>query len=210
MAGPSRKRGADSGSFAFGIMPSRWDFDDDLDAAANLAPSPHTPAAQPTRPAAAEVKAPVKKQFAPGTEIAYDPELITLFKGYHRTLQQLYAEITTASHNDDFSKLEQALQKFLQLFEQQQLEEGVKLFVYLGKCLQESDLQELVVSTKQSLSRASRNLRSLVRQYIQQGVAASDAAQRQVDIETLGTGLQQIIQQKETSLFTLYLPPSSY
>lgn len=204
MAGPGRKRGADSGSFAFGIMPSRWDFDDDLDADASLAPSSQPRAAQPAR------SAPAKKQFAPGTEIAYDPELITHFKGYHLTLQQLYAAIITASDNDDFSKLEQTLQKFLQLFEQQQLEEGVKLFVYLGKCLQESDLQELVVSTKQSLSRASRQLRSLVRQYIQQGVAASDAAQRQVDIETLGIGLQQIIQQKETSLFTLYLPPSSY
>lgn len=198
MAGPSRKGGAGSGSFAFGIMPSRWDFDDDLDTDASSAP-----------PAAA-VEAPVKKQFAPGTEIAYDPGLIAHFKGYHETLQQLYADIVAAHGGGDVSKLEQALQKLLQVFEQQQLEEGIKLFVYLSKCLQDSDLQELVVSTKQNLSRASRKLRSLVRHYVQQGVAASDATQLDADIEALGADLQSIIQQKETSLFTLYLAPDNY
>lgn len=151
-----------------------------------------------------------KKTFAPGTEIGYDSALLARFSGHHQTLLKLFGEISQAADDGDFTLLAPSLKRFLRVFEQHVLEENLRFYVYLEKCLQDDDHGEFANDMKQEMNGISRSVRSFIRHHLEFEVTQDNLAKFKQELAGIGFALTDRIDREENSLYTLYLPPTNY
>ncbi len=149
-------------------------------------------------------------KYAPGTNIAYDPGLIDRFKGQHQVLSRLCSELSIAAQGHDFERVMEKLRRFAQMLEQHLLEENLRFYVYLGKCLGDGDDQEYVVSLQRDMKQIGREVRAFARRYIEQGVGAGNVAEFRKELHGASELLSDRLQTEEESLFDFYLQPDDY
>lgn len=150
------------------------------------------------------------KQFAPGTRIAYDDQLIARFKGHHQTLVKLFTGVSQAADAHDYAKLIEKLQKFIRVLEEHVLEENLRFYIYLSRCLDDAEHREFVTDMKQEMNQISRSVRSFGRHYIEHGLNDDSIVKFQQELKEVGDALTDRVQREEESLYTLYLSPSDY
>ena len=151
-----------------------------------------------------------QQQYAPGTEIPYDGQLISRFKGHHQSLLKLFNNISLAVKEHDYEQIMQALKKFVNVLEQHVLEENLKLYVYLQKCIHDDDHNEMISDMKLEMAQISREVRSFVRHHLQFGVNAVNIEKFGHDLNGIGAALVDRIQREEDALYPLYMPPRNY
>ncbi|HLS05333.1 MAG TPA: hemerythrin domain-containing protein [Wenzhouxiangella sp.] len=152
-----------------------------------------------------------KKEYAPGTRISYDPKLIERFEGHHAALGKLLQGIVNSAERKNYSSIESQLKRFQSVLEQHVLEENVRLYVYLEKCLLKDEMNaQLSLDMKREMGEIGRKVAKLVRHYTEFGVDKDNVDKFLSDIKKMGGLLQERIDREENSLYTLYLPPSDY
>lgn len=149
-------------------------------------------------------------QYAPGTEIAYDEELITRFEGHHQSLLKLFNKVTAAANEEDYDRLGPALKKFLNVFDQHILEENLKLYVYLEKCIDDEDHVDMMHDMKQEMGQIGRTVRAFVKHHLQFGVNDANIGKFRQELAGIGEALSDRIEREEDGLYKLYVPPRNY
>lgn len=150
-------------------------------------------------------------RYAPGTKLSYDPELIPRFKGHHVTLIKLFGELRESAQTDDYGRIPERLNTFRRVLETHLLEENLRLYTYLTKCLyNDTQNAELVQNMKREMEGIGRQVNQFIRHYADFGVDARNIRKFKADLKAIGTALTDRIEREEKSLYSLYLPPGDY
>lgn len=150
--------------------------------------------------------------IAPGTNIRFDPKLVSELKADHGQLISLFQEIVRATDQHDSELLIKHLGKFGNTLRGHILKENVRFYVYLKSSLQ-SDESSLAIMHEFSLEmqQIGRAVTDFLHKYT--SVAQWDEAQWAVfdrDLNAVGKVLTKRIETEENMLYPLYLPPGSY
>ncbi|MGH8128619.1 MAG: hemerythrin domain-containing protein, partial [Gammaproteobacteria bacterium] len=152
-----------------------------------------------------------QREYAPGTKIAYDPALVARLKSRHVELTGLYKELVAHERNADLSAVTESLREFGSLLERHRLEENLRLYLYLDKCLAQQPAEgKRVDDIKRDMESMGRRISELVRRYEKEGVNGGNLRMFRDDLEWIGTALDKRIKREESSLYTLYRPPHAY
>lgn len=161
--------------------------------------------------APAPVPKPVPARYAPGTEITYHPDLIPRFKGHHASLLKLFKAIHTCASNDDFANAQKALRQFRNVLGEHLLEENIKLYTYIAKCVAEdAHSSELMSNMKAEMGETGTVVMRFVRHYGEYGIVADTKRKFLEELDVIGAALVDRIEREENSLYTMYLPPGSF
>jgi regulator of sigma D len=150
-------------------------------------------------------------QYAPGTKLSYDPTLIERFKGHHRSLLKLFTDIQRAADQRDFAGLTGAVERFKRVLQEHLLEENLRLYAYLTKCLEsEPENHQLMRDMKSDMVEIGRKVNQFITHYTKHGIHHGNIEEFESQLETIGNILTIRIQREEESLYTLYMPPDQY
>lgn len=148
---------------------------------------------------------------APGTGIPYHPELMQEFAGHHASLRKLFAAITDSANRNDFSGTVATMEAFRRVLMTHLLEENLKLYTYLRKCLiNDAASAQLVTGMKKEMGGIGTQVMDFLNAYIESGVTSANKEQFLASLAAIGTALADRLQREETSLYTLYMPPDAF
>lgn len=150
-------------------------------------------------------------QFAPGTEISYHPDLIKQFKAHHASLLKLFGTLTESVQKNDFVDAVKTLQTFRRVLSSHLLEENVKLYTYLSKCVAgDGNSSELITDMKAEMGEVGSIVMRFTRHYGEFGITSTNKLKFLEELEGIGAILMDRIQREEESLYTMYLPPAAF
>lgn len=150
--------------------------------------------------------------IAPGTNIHFDPELVSELESDHAQLISLFTEIVETTGQRNGNRLVVQLNKFGNTLRGHILKENVRFYVYLKFSLQ-SDESSLAIMQEfaQEMQKIGRAVTDFLYKYTT--VAKWDEAQWAIfdrDLHAVGKVLTNRIETEENTLYPLYLPPGSY
>jgi len=152
------------------------------------------------------------EDIAPGTNIRYDPKLVSELKSEHGKLISLFSEISTITDKRDSELLTTKLNQFGSSLRGHILKENVRLYVYLKSSLQANeDSLTIMQGFSQEMSQIGRAVTDFLHKY--SNVSQWDDAQWAVferDLKGVGQVLTKRIDTEENTLYPLYMPPGSY
>lgn len=158
--------------------------------------------------AAPETQPAATAQFAPGTEISYDPQLIDRFLAHHRQLATQIERLRASALAADFNASATALHAFRVLLYQHLLEENVRLYTYLGVCLRSSeDDYALMQDMRSEMGRVGRVVTRFIKTWSEAGIHAGNVQQFLQELDVVVVALGDRLHREENLLYTLYLPP---
>ena len=150
--------------------------------------------------------------IAPGTNIRFDPKLVSELKVDHGQLVSQFQEIVATTGKRDNDLLVKQFAKFGSTLRGHILKENVRFYVYLKSSLQ-SDESSLSIMQEfaQEMQQIGRAVTDFLHKYT--SVAKWDEAQWAVferDLNAVGQVLTSRIETEENTLYPLYLPPGNY
>lgn len=149
--------------------------------------------------------------FAPGTGIPYHPELMRQFAGHHATLRKLFAAIDADASRDDFAGAAASMDAFRRVLMTHLLEENLKLYTYLRKCLVNDDASaQIVRDMKREMSSIGTQVMAFLNGYLENGITPANKSQFLTDLAAVGDALTDRLQREESTLYTLYMPPEAF
>ncbi len=151
------------------------------------------------------------QQFAPNTEISYDPKLISRFTAHHRELMVIIGKAREAAMGARYSDLAADLRSFRSLPREHFLEENVRLYSYLSHCLH-SDVEgrEMIGDMRSEMGDIGRLVMRFLKQHIEIGVTGENADEFIGDLDNIIAALADRTGREERSLYTLYRAPSEF
>lgn len=148
-------------------------------------------------------------QYAPGTQVRYDPNLIKHFEGHHKTLLQLFGKITQATEQQNFAAISRHMEAFRKVLHLHLLEENVKLYSYLSSTLATDPYSsELANAMKREMGEIGMSVFRFIEHYTGSGVDSSSLATFHGQLDKIGSILVDRIEREESSLYGLYMPPA--
>lgn len=149
--------------------------------------------------------------YAPGTGIPYHPELMQQFAGHHASLRKLFAAIESDAERDNFKGAAASLEAFRRVLMAHLLEENLKLYTYLRKCLINDDASAHIVrDMKKEMGAIGTQVMAFLDGYINTGITSANKHQFLADLTAVGAALADRLEREETTLYTLYMPPEAY
>lgn len=161
-------------------------------------------AAAPSRAAGA---APL--EFAPGTELPYDPALIAGMKADHAALFTHFDAMLKAAYDRDTDLATRHLGKFRARLHDHLLKENLKLYTYLGYCVGADD-KDLVTDMRHEMSDIGKQVTQFVRQFTDAPVTVDALPDFIAQANNIRQVLSERMAREEATLYTLYMPPSAY
>src|SRR5699024_856858 len=150
-------------------------------------------------------------QYASGTQLAYDSALISRFEGHDQALFKLVDAIEKSAENQSYDQLKKQLVTFRGALQEHLLEENLKLYVYLTRCLNHDPVNsQLVDGMKTEMNQIASKVVSFLNQFIEGHIGVDNIGKFSQEFERIKGVLSERIRREETSLYTLYLPPDSY
>jgi len=151
--------------------------------------------------------------MAPGSSIQYHPDLIGRFKDQHAELQKTFHAIKSQVQNSDFVDVRKSLQAFKQALMAHLLEENIKLYTYLSRCVAgNADSRELMLNLKSEMERVGTAMMRIINKHTDTDATATSPDRQTLldDLDEVGAMLFNRIQREETSLYELYVPPEDF
>lgn len=148
---------------------------------------------------------------APGSSIQYHADLIQRFKDQHADLQKTFHAIRSQAQNSDFVDARKPLLAFKQALTAHLLEENIKLYTYLSRCVaNHADSKELMLNLKSEMERVGTAMGRILNKYTDAAATPPDRQTLLDDLDEVGTMLFSRIHREETSLYELYVPPDAF
>lgn len=159
------------------------------------------PAPVPTpQPSAAEPR-------APGTQIAYNADLVGQLKAEHQKLLGIFAAIKGAFERGDNSETARQLEEFRSAIQGHLLLENVRLYIYLEHALaQDAESHTLVRAFRHEMDGIGRAVLDFLGKYKGIGSQPNLAASFGGELDRIGEVLVARIRREEETLYPLYLP----
>ena len=146
-------------------------------------------------------------KVAPGTQIRYNPNLISKLEGDHQSLLEIFGEISTALSATDFPLVLEKLKEFKRGFLDHILVENVSLYVYMKSSLNEDEGNiDLVQEFRSEMDGIGKAVRAFLLKYETIGVDKSVAPSFAEELGGIGEALVARIQREEGTLYPLYQP----
>lgn len=167
---------------------------------AQIAPPPRAPVVTPVRPS-----------LAPGTQIAYYPDLITRFNGCHVSLRKVFGAIKANAMNNRFADAHKSLQSFRRILTDHLLEENIKLYAYLARCMvHDPDNMSLVRDMKAEMAQIGTTVMRFLNSYTKAGITPFNKIQFLRELDDVGAVLVDRMEREEQTLYTIYMPPEAF
>jgi len=158
-----------------------------------------------------ETSTPEPRQYAPGTKLGFDPQLIERFKGHHVVLLKLFGRIKQSAQAGDYPRTMETVATFKSALQQHLLEENIRFYTYLRVCLQKDpESARLMHAMKSEMEAIGRTVIRFISHYLEFGINEGNIKKFLSDVKDIGAALEDRITREESSLYTLYQPPSSY
>lgn len=150
-------------------------------------------------------------QYAPGTQLAYDPELIGRFKGHHQSLLKLFNDINTAAGGREYKQLEETLGRFKRVLQAHLLEENVKMYAYMQACLnRDPQNARLMRDMKSEMTGIGNSVNRFITRYTRTTIDSGNVQSFQQELQEIGAILVDRIKREEDTLYPLYMHPQQY
>lgn len=157
--------------------------------------------------AAQQGNQPAARAAAPGTHIAYSPELIDELKADHHHLLQIFGAIGAAHAAGDMAETASLLEQFRSVLGEHLLKENVRFYIYLEHALAgDPSSHALVHQFRREMDGIGKAVQSFLERYRH---IASDpllAGSFAADLAAVGKVLGQRIRSEEQTLYSLYMP----
>jgi iron-sulfur cluster repair protein YtfE (RIC family) len=143
--------------------------------------------------------------YAPGTKIAFDPELVEDLKDDHQKLLELYTKVCTCYDKQDTDNLRTNLLSFKVELTSHLLRENTKLYVYLkSKFDSDPNNRELVTDMQREMGKIGHDVFQFLRDASQPDMVFDSQFKAQLD--QIGAILVTRIKAEEDMLYELYTP----
>lgn len=144
---------------------------------------------------------------APGTHIAYHPNLIDQLKADHQKLLGIFGNILTAFKAGDLAGTANLLEEFRGDIQGHLLTENVKLYIYLEHALrQDEESHSLVHGFRHEMDGIGKAVLAFLGKYKNIASQPDLAASFGPELEQIGEALVARIKREEETLYPLYLP----
>ncbi len=142
---------------------------------------------------------------APGTDIAYDPELVDSLKGDHQALLVIFNNITAAFKKENYTKVAGELKEFRTLLQSHLLTENVRFYIYLQRQLAGSHLDtELILGFRKEMDGIGRAVIRFLDKYESIDTDTALTASFEGELTQIGQVLGERIKKEEEVLYPLY------
>lgn len=142
---------------------------------------------------------------APGTDILYDPNLITKLIKDHRQLVSVYSDLNKSADKALYDKTHALLDVFLALFNEHALAEYTKLYVFLDYSLRPyPEEHEQVMKFRREMQEIGRVVRLFVHNWKNKGIDAGNLSEFSSELRDIGNVLSKRISVEEKQLYQLY------
>lgn len=153
----------------------------------------------------------VPLRSAPGTSIRYDADLVAQFKEHHAWLRDALASIRGHVEKGEFSEAQRALQWFRRTLTTHLLEENIKLYTYVSKCLaNDPDTKASMLAMKAEMDPVGTNAMRFANEYAKAGVTPFTRQQFLERFDATVAALTDRMDWEEKSLYTMYMAPDAY
>ena len=158
------------------------------------------PAAEPTPETAAP-----QGQVAPGTQIAYDPNLIGTLMEDHQEILKIFGDISQKFEAADYGGVSASLIDFRTALQGHLLTENVRLYIYLEHSLGSDPANyDLIHGYKHEMDGIGKTVMAFLKKYDTIGVDADLAASFGRDLQEVGGVLVKRVEAEERTLYPLY------
>jgi hypothetical protein len=144
-------------------------------------------------------------KFAPGTTIAYDPNLVASMMSDHQALFKIYGAILQHFAANDFKGVSQQLEQFRMAVQGHLLKENVKLYIYLEHQFKSDPAtHSLIKGFRSEMDAIGKVLIDFLNKYKHIEVNPSLATTFKQDMEQIGAALTDRVSREESILYPLY------
>lgn len=144
---------------------------------------------------------------APGTHIAYSPELVAELKQEHQQLLECFTRIVTAFGAGDLAETCREMDGFRGGLLTHLLKENVRFYIYLEHALvNDPSSHALVHQFRHEMDGIGKAVIAFLTKYADLAKNPELAKSFGADLETVGGVLVQRIRNEEENLYPLYLP----
>jgi hypothetical protein len=146
-------------------------------------------------------------EYVPGTQLSYDPTLITKLTADHRELIDLYKGCAAAYGKSD-KKLAKELAQFKRKLTSHLLVENLRFYTYMKYLLKsDSDNTVLMRHFQTEMGEIGKVVFAFLDRYTQPGAVYD--IEFKAEFDQIGAALVARIEAEENDLYTLYCSPSS-
>ena len=151
------------------------------------------------------------KHTAPGTEIAYDPDLVTDLMHDHQDLLGLFGQISEAYSAKDYDRIPALLKEFGSMLRGHLLKENIKLYIYLQHAFAEdSENSALMQDFRSEMNGIGKTVTSFLNLYSEESRDQQRKEAFGMELEAIGKVLVKRIETEESAFYPLYISPSAY
>lgn len=145
--------------------------------------------------------------MAPGTHIAYSPELVDELKQEHQQLIAVFQGIAEAFGEGDLAETCRRLETFRGGILAHLLKENVRFYIYLEHALAgDPTSHALMHQFRHEMDGIGKAVVAFLTKYSEMATKPELAASFGADLNAVGSVLVQRIQNEESNLYPLYLP----
>lgn len=143
--------------------------------------------------------------YAPGTQIAFDPALITRLKGEHQKLVNLFLAITAQVQSQQYLKVKNTMQEFLHEFNAHVLLEYTKLYVFLDYSFKnDSTTHDLIIEFRKEMNLIGKVVRSFYNNWKNVDLQSDNVGRFMAEFQQIGEVLVKRIKTEEENLYEIY------
>lgn len=154
-----------------------------------------------------QAQAEAQPRHAPGTRIAYHPELIDQLEQDHRDLLRIFAGLRGAADGGRLDEAAERLDVFRHALQGHLLKENVKLYVYLEHALgSDSISHDLMHNFRHEMDRIGKTVIDFLDRYRAVAEHPEWQADFSRELESMGRVLMDRMRNEESSLYPLYGP----
>lgn len=153
----------------------------------------------------------VTKQYAPGTQLAYDPELPQRLQQQHRGIRAVLEEMLAAAEEGRYRQANSLLRDFRQQYDDHLFEKKQRFIPYLNHCLAGSGKHsELTLKVSAVSRQLEHRVLAAVRPYEQDGISCDNHADFVRQLRDVQKDLLRHMREKEQFIYPMYQPPQAY
>lgn len=146
-----------------------------------------------------------EKRVAPGTNIAFDPGLVSKLKSDHRHLLDTYSHIQTAANTGKYASLPELFTDFQSQLLDHLLTEKVKLYIFLSHQFETEDVTlQIVRDFQREMDGIAKAGLDFVRKYRTTLVDNATVEAFQHELAAIGAAVSKRMQREEEVLYPLY------
>lgn len=153
----------------------------------------------------------VPLRSAPGTSIRYNAELVAHFQEHHAWLREALVAIRERAEKGEFAEAQRALQSFRRTLTTHLLEENIKMYTYVSKCLaHDPDTKASMLAMKAEMDPVGTTAMRFANEYAKVGLTPFNKQQFLAQFDEVAAALTDRMDWEESSLYTMYMAPDAY